>query len=76
MYMENTQEDLMTLEDLCDKLMISEGTAYHLLRNGDIKAFRVGNRWKIPSDAVKIFIAEQTKNSFFSDKTKSSKISL
>ena len=60
MFFENTEEDLMTLEDLCYKLKISEGTAYKLLRTGAIKAFRVGTRWKIPSDAVKKFIAEQT----------------
>lgn len=59
MLFDNQEEDLMTLEDLCYKLKISEGTAYQLLRSGAIKAFRVGNRWKIPADAARKFILEQ-----------------
>ncbi len=60
MLFENVEEDLMTLEDLCYKLKVSEGTAYQLLRSGEIKAFRVGNRWKIPADAVRKFILART----------------
>ena len=60
MFYENNGEDLMTLDELCQKLMISEGTAYQLLRSGEIKAFRVGTRWKIPADAAKKYILERT----------------
>ena len=46
--MENTEQTLMTLEELCDALMIGKNAAYRLLKEGKIKAFRIGRIWKIP----------------------------
>ena len=63
MMYDNTAEDLITLEELCNRLMISETTAYRLMRSGEIPAFKVGSHWKIPADAVKRFIASQMKHS-------------
>ena len=60
MLFDTAEEDLMTLEDLCYRLKMSESTAYQLLRTGEIKAFPVGKRWKIPADAVRKFIREHT----------------
>ena len=66
MMYDNTAEDLITLEELCNRLMISETTAYRLMRSGEIPAFKVGAHWKIPADAVKVFIASHVKNSTMS----------
>ena len=66
MMYDNTAEDLITLEELCSRLMISETTAYRLMRSGEIPAFKVGSHWKIPADAVKRFIASQMKHSAMS----------
>ena len=63
MMYDTAAEDLITLEELCNRLMISESTAYRLMRSGEIKAFKVGSHWKIPSDAVKTFIASHCKSS-------------
>lgn len=46
--MENLGQPLMTLEELCDALMIGKNAAYRLLIEGKIKAFRIGRIWKIP----------------------------
>ena len=59
MMYDTAAEDLITLEELCNRLMISESTAYRLMRSGEIKAFKVGSHWKIPSDSVKTFIASR-----------------
>ncbi len=53
MLFENNSDDLITFDELCTRLMISETTAYRLLRSGEIEAFKLGSHWKIPSDAVK-----------------------
>ena len=50
--MENVEQPLMTLEELCDALMIGKNAAYRLLKEGKIKAFRIGRIWKIPRSSL------------------------
>lgn len=50
--MENMEQPLMTLEELCDALMIGKNAAYRLLIEGKIKAFRIGRIWKIPRSSL------------------------
>lgn len=49
------EDELMTIEQLCERLFISATTAYKLLQSGEIKAFRVGS-WKIPEKSVRDYI--------------------
>lgn len=49
-------KDIMSIEDLCECLDIGRNSAYELLNDGLVKAFRVGNRWKIPKSSVIEFI--------------------
>ena len=44
--------DILTIDNLCESLIIGKNAAYELLNNGDIKAFRIGSRWKIPKESV------------------------
>lgn len=52
----NNSIDLLTVGDVCDRLMISESVAYRLLRSGAIEAFKIGPIWKIPADSINKFI--------------------
>lgn len=54
MLMGNDETELLTIEQLCERLFISPTTAYKLLQSGEIKGFKVGT-WKIP--AMKPFIS-------------------
>lgn len=38
--------DLLTVEELCEALMIGKNTAYEILNSGQLRAFREGSRWK------------------------------
>ena len=49
-------DDVMTLDELCEALLIGKNTAYRLLNNGEIPAFRLGRCWKIPKKFVIEFI--------------------
>lgn len=49
-------EDLIRIEDLCEMLGIGKNTAYGLLQNKKIKAFRIGRSWKIPKKSVESYI--------------------
>ena len=44
--------EILTAQEVMDLLYIGKNTAYQLLKEGQIKAFRIGNTWKIPREAV------------------------
>lgn len=57
--MENTGGTLITIEELCEELMIGRNAAYKLLEEGKIKGFRIGRIWKIPRESINIYVQEQ-----------------
>ena len=58
--MNNEPKELITIEELCNTLSIGRNTAYRLLNENKIKAFRIGKVWKIPKMAVDEFILAQS----------------
>lgn len=57
--MANEVSDLLTVDDLCEKLQISRNTAYQLLESGDVKGFKVGRNWRIPNISISSYIVNQ-----------------
>lgn len=57
-----TQEELITIEQVMAILKIGKNTAYRLLEDKKIEAFRIGNKWKIPRSSVYKYIHAQTHN--------------
>ncbi len=58
--MDNDFSPLITIEELCEMLMIGRNAAYKLLTSGKIKSFRIGRVWKIPRDSIQTYIVEQS----------------
>ncbi|RKI36057.1 DNA-binding protein [bacterium D16-51] len=58
--MNNEPTELITFEELCNILSVGRNTAYKLLKENKIKAFRIGRTWKIPKIAVDDFILTQS----------------
>ena len=50
--MNRNDEEIITIEELCEILRIGRNTAYMLLGSGQIAAFRIGRLWKIPKNSV------------------------
>lgn len=48
--------EIMTFNECRSLLKIGKNTLLNLLHNEDIGAFRIGNRWKIPKNAVLDYI--------------------
>ena len=44
--------DIITIPELCEVLMIGRNRAYELLKTGQISAFQLGRNWKIPKIAL------------------------
>ena len=53
--------ELISLDELCKALIVGKSTAYNLLRNGSIKAFKIGRIWKIPKNALSQYVNSHTK---------------
>ncbi len=58
----NIPIELLSIEDLCSTLNIGRNTAYTLLQNGEIPAFRVGRKWKITKESLEQYISEKNKH--------------
>lgn len=53
---------VLTISDLREILNIGRNTAYNLLNNGDIQAFRIGRTWKIPKDSLIYYLSQWKKH--------------
>lgn len=58
--MDNLNSELITIDELCEALMIGKNAAYKLLSSGQIKSFRLGRKWKIPRDSILDYIHKQS----------------
>lgn len=54
-------DDILTVEDVSSILKIGMTQTYKILRSGSLKAYKEGKDWKIPKDALSLYIKEQTK---------------
>lgn len=54
----NQYSDIITIDELCEILMIGKNCAYRLLTENKIKAFRIGKKWKIPKSSVADYILQ------------------
>ena len=55
MFMPDDENELLSIEQLCERLFISSTTAYKLLQSGEIKGFKLGT-WKMPVKSVNEYI--------------------
>lgn len=61
---QNSYEDMVTIDELCEMLAIGRNTAYSLLKTGAVKAFKIGRIWKIPREAVSEYVLQSSRLSF------------
>lgn len=51
--------EIVTIDTFCEMLEIGKNTAYALLNDKKIKAFKIGRDWKIPRKAVEEYILNE-----------------
>ena len=51
--------EILTFKECKDLLKIGKNSLLALIHDGQIEAFRIGNRWKIPKSAVVEYIKLQ-----------------
>ncbi len=52
--------EIWSTDEVMDYLLVGRNTLYNLLRQGKIKGFKSGSRWKIPKQAVDEYIIQQS----------------
>jgi len=50
------KETILTREEVMEVLKIGESTFYKLVHDGTLRAFKEGNRYKVPSSSVDEYI--------------------
>ena len=50
--------DVLTADEACEALRIGYNALYELLNSGKLKGFRNGRVWRIPKQALQIYILE------------------
>ena len=53
--------DILTIEEMCEILMIGRNAAYSLLNKGTLKDFRIGKVWKIPKKSMLLPVSSNQK---------------
>lgn len=61
----NTEDEIMTINQVAEYLKISEITTYKLVQEGKIPAFKVGRHWRIMKEDLKEFIEKQKRGERF-----------
>jgi excisionase family DNA binding protein len=56
----NGYSDILTVTELAEILFIGKNTAYQLIRDGEIKSFKIGKSIKIPKTYVEEYILEKS----------------
>ena len=59
--------DIMTVEEMCEYLRISDKTGYKLLHNGTIKCLKPGKAYLIPKKFIIEYIDKQLLEAFSDD---------
>ncbi len=52
-------DSLLTTEDVLSYLRINARTVYRLIRDGDLRAVRVGRQWRVRRQDLERFVAAQ-----------------
>lgn len=65
--------EIISVDKMMKILYIGKNAAYDLLNNGEIKAFRIGNTWKIPRAAIDEYIINSINNSQLKNEDKPKK---
>ena len=57
---EEPDTTILSAQDVQDMLYIGKNTLYRLLKDGEIKAFKINRIWKIPKESVDEYIRKNS----------------
>lgn len=54
-------KEIFTREEVMNILKIGRSTFYKLLQTGELKGFKEGNRYKVPTESIEDYIKKRMK---------------
>lgn len=51
-----TGKEILTREEVMELLKIGRSTFYKLIRTGELKGFKEGNRYKVPVNSIRDYV--------------------
>ena len=51
---------IVTVAEAAEELYVSKNRIYELLHSGELKGFRMGKNWKIPSKSLEEYVRTQS----------------
>ena len=54
-----TEHDVLTRDEVMDRLRIGRSVFYRIIRSGKLKSYRDGNRIKVPASSLEEYIRER-----------------
>lgn len=55
----NSNSEILTRDEVMELLKIGRSTFYELIQSGKLKAFKEGNRYKVPASSVENYIRDR-----------------
>ena len=62
--------DILNLNETADYLRVSKQTVYNMIKDGRIKAYKVGREWKILRSDIVVYLESVSSNRIFDMATK------
>jgi excisionase family DNA binding protein len=53
--------EVLTVAEVADVLRVHPTTIYRLMKRGDLPAFKIGENWRISSDALELWLSERSR---------------
>lgn len=54
--------DILSVSDICEILLIGRNRTYELLSDGSLRGFRVGRTWRIPKKSLEAYILHKCRS--------------
>ena len=61
MKMFSDYNDVLSVSDVCEILLIGRNRVYELLNAGLLPGFRIGRSWRIPKKSLEMYIIKKCK---------------
>jgi excisionase family DNA binding protein len=61
--------EILTVAEVAGLLRLHPTTIYRLVKRGDLPGFKIGDNWRISSDALELWLSERSRERFSASKT-------
>ena len=57
-----SENEILTIKELCDFLRVHPSTIYRMVKRGEIPSFRIGADWRFRREAIERWMAGESRS--------------